>query len=422
MSYEPPAGILIGADVNTGISEGTTISSFVPDDFNDIERLGEEIGQPALVPLGIVRTDNPNEHTTFKMVLRGWISPELDRRIAAGERPPSARMIHEALIIFPPREHPERHRVLFDAEVRAGVVMRPAYKSLVATDLIAGEVPLSVGDMFDLRAATLDGVNMEKDGFLWIRREGTGWALYFNFLPSSGFEAKISESDQAQIMAAVQDAVAQQLLRSFLTDVLTEDQNVRSKMAADGWCVTPILLPEPWREICAAYARGDVREAEAAAVAAVSSAALDRMAESWVLDEPFTSDRRFLETGIERYKAGDYISAVSVLLPRIEGLANRVREARLIGARDSTSQVFRSLEQFASSEVRDGHLATRIREEFDALVTHFLLARFKPSEPGARSVRGRHAHAHGATGDPQYDQVYALKIILALDALYFVTR
>jgi hypothetical protein len=47
---------------------------------------------------------------------------------------------------------------------------------------------------------------------------------------------------------------------------------------------------------------------------------------------------------------------------------------------------------------------------------------FRPSAPGASRTRGRHAHAHGATGDPQYDQLYALKIILALDALHFVAR
>ncbi|MGH7528236.1 MAG: hypothetical protein ACREMX_16200 [Gemmatimonadales bacterium] len=43
------------------------------------------------------------------------------------------------------------------------------------------------------------------------------------------------------------------------------------------------------------------------------------MLNSWIADEPFASDRGFLERGIERYQAGDYISAVSVLLPRIEG-------------------------------------------------------------------------------------------------------
>ena len=43
--------------------------------------------------------------------------------------------------------------------------------------------------------------------------------------------------------------------------------------------------------------------------------------------------------------------------------------------------------------------------------------RFEPSAPGADAAGG--SHAHGATGDPQYDQPYAMKIILTVEALYF---
>jgi len=398
------------------------IEQFIPRAFDDVERLGEAYGKPALVPLGIIRSPTPNEHTTFRHMLRGWIDPEIARRVAAGERPGSAEFVREALIVFPPRDHPERHRVLLDGEIRVSATVRPSYASSLSGAGAGAEVLMSLGDMFDLRAAHIEGVDMKTDGFVWIRPEGDTWALYFNFLPSSGFEEKISRSDQEHMMAAVQDAVAQELLRAFLKDVLTDDPVVRSAMATDGWCVTPILLPVPWQAMCAAYAAGDASAAESVVIAAVDDAALDRMLESWVTEEPFASDRLFLETGIERYKAGDYISAVSVLLPRIEGLANRVREARGIGARDSTYQVFNSLEEFASEDIRDGHLATRIRQEFEALIANFLLVQFRPSNPSAQGTRGRHAHAHGATGVPQYDRAYALKIILALDALYFVAR
>ena len=97
-------------------------------------------------------------------------------------------------------------------------------------------------------------------------------------------------------------------------------------------------------------------------------------------------------------KAGDYISTVSVLLPRIEDLGNRVREKRGLGARDKISQVFDSLDELASADVRDGYIATRIREEFGGVITSFLMVHFRPSAPGARAARGRHAHAHGTTG------------------------
>jgi hypothetical protein len=212
------------------------------------------------------------------------------------------------------------------------------------------------------------------------------------------------------------------MLRIFAAGVFTDDPTIRDAMSADGWCPTPILLPQPWQQMCAAYTAADPAAAERIAIAAVRPPDLDLMLRSWLEYAPFASDRRFLETGIERYRCGDYISSISVLLPRIEGLANRVRERRGIGARDSLAQVFTSLEQLASADVRDGFIASRIREEFGALITKFLLVRFRPTDPGAATTRGRHAHADGATGDPHYDQPYALKIILALDALHFVAR
>ena len=185
---------------------------------------------------------------------------------------------------------------------------------------------LSLRDMFDLQEFSLEGVDMATDGFVWMRPEAGGWALYFNFLPSSGLAPGMDVAGRQHVMRAVQDAIAQEMLRGFMHGVFAEDEAERSAMAADGWCPTPILLPDPWRPMRDAYRRGDPAAAEAMALDAVGARELDTMLASWVSEEPFASDRRFLEIGIERYKAGDYISAVSVLLPRIEGLANRVRE------------------------------------------------------------------------------------------------
>jgi hypothetical protein len=160
---------------------------------------------------------------------------------------------------------------------------------------------------------------MDADGFVWLRREPGGWTLYFNFLPSSGFEGDLPEEAKQQVMRAVRDAVAQEMLRAFLHGVFAEDEKVRSAMAADGWCPTPILPARPLAaDVRGVSPRGSVRGGGPGRRGR-GPGELDTMLASWVSEEPFASDRRFLEIGVERYKAADYISAVSVLLPRIEG-------------------------------------------------------------------------------------------------------
>lgn len=423
MSYEPPAGILVTPANITQVNEGDRIEEYLPDNFDDIEALGNVRSSAGLVPVGIVRAADPNSNYTFRQIYRVWIAPEIAKRVEEGRAAAEALPeVSQALIVFPPKSAPERHRVLLNQEVRPRATVRPAYPEVLGEAAVGRESQMSVRDMFDLRELVFDGVDMQLDGFAWLRAEAEGWALYFNFLPSSGVVSSMQETHRQQVMRGVQDAIAQELLRSFMRNVFTDDLTVRSNMATDGWCPTPMLLPDHWKRMCTAYQKGDAEGAAAVAIAAIGARELDTMLATWITEEPFASDRRFLELGLRHYKAEDYISAVSVLLPRIEGLANKVRTKRGLGARNSIAQVFAKLDELASADLRDGYLATRIREEFSGLITSFLMAHFLPSAPDADAARGRHAHAHGATGDPQYDQAYALKIILALDALYFISR
>lgn len=422
MTYEPPAGILIGPEAMREVKAGDAIAALMPERFAEVHDLGKGMHGPTIVPVGIVRASDPTVDTSFTQVFNVWIIPEIDKRAKAGSQTDSLLPLSQALIVFPPKDSPERHRVLLNSEVGVRAALRPSYTDVFSEAIAGDKVELRLGDMFDLRGFALEGVDMENDGFVWMRPERGGWALYFNFIPSSGAAMDISPGERERVMRSVQDAIAQEMLQTFLHGVIGDDDDIRRAMTSDGWCPTPILLPEPWQRMIAAYVQGEPEGATELALCAVGVKELDKMRTAWLTEDVFASDRPFLDTGIERYSAGDYISAISVLLPRIEGLANRVRQKRGAGARDNVTQVFGELDKLASADVRDGYLATRIREEFASFITNFLLVHFKPSSSTSGAVRGRHAHAHGATGDPQYDRGYALKIILALDALYFISR
>jgi hypothetical protein len=55
MTYEPPAGILIGPESMKSVNKGEHIQEFLPDTFAEIGDLGKGRSGPGIAPLGIVR-------------------------------------------------------------------------------------------------------------------------------------------------------------------------------------------------------------------------------------------------------------------------------------------------------------------------------------------------------------------------------
>lgn len=198
--YQPPAGILVGPDLVQGVQKGERVAEFMPEELAEIEEIGRGLTESCLVPVGIVRSSDPNNHHTFQQFFQAWIGPEVMRRVAAGGRSDSLLPVRQALIVFPPRSDPDRHRVLLNEEVQVRAAVRPSYPGALLGVTPGQVVNLGLRDMFDLRGFVLQGVDMERDGFAWLRPEPPGFALYFNFLPSSGFAGHIPESDRQQVM------------------------------------------------------------------------------------------------------------------------------------------------------------------------------------------------------------------------------
>jgi hypothetical protein len=286
--------------------------------------------------------------------------------------------------------------------------------------------PVTTADIFDIRSLWFEGVDRERDGFLWIRGDRHGVELFFNFLPARDDASPITAAfaeQAAAVSAAVRRAMGRAVLRRLYAGVFATTSKVRKRMARDGWCPSPLLLPDAWRRMVAAYEAEDPGAAEGVAIAAVDAGALARAVSEWRAVEPFAADAPVLERGVERHLAGDHVSAVAVLLPRLEGLANRVRHARSGGVpRDGgTPDALSDLDQLAGPDTREAWLPREIRVLLRATLDKFFLRPYADG-PAARDALGRHAHAHGATAPEHYTPAYALKVILALDALFAATR
>jgi hypothetical protein len=418
-TYNPPAGILVGPPGWAGLHEGDPLSEALPS-FGHLDEVAAQLDTPALVPLGATHAADWRKSEAICGCLETWVAPEVRRRIEAGARSDDLLPLRDALVIFPPRAESERHCVMLNEEVRIVGYGLPAYRAHLQ---LGDAAPMH--NALDLTRLSFASVDAATDGFLWIHADEAGAAMYFNFLPCRDDASRVVAEYSARAAELNQDvhrALARIVLRRQYTGVFDADQAVRTRMAADGWCPSPALLPDAWRDMVAAYAHGDSTAADAIATDAVSTESLDRILREWRAVEPFATDMPLLERGIERYVAGDYISSVAVLLPRLEGLANRTRGLRNSGVKWRPESALASLSALGSAEVRDAWVAQQIAEFFAHAIESFFLRSFPPTDPSVADVLGRHAHAHGATGARHYTRTYALKVIVALDALLAVTQ
>lgn len=318
-----------------------------------------------------------------------------------------------ALVVFP-AEAPHEHRVYLNDEVRIRADARAKYGE------VAGG-PLRSGDLYDLANLRLEGVREGQDGFFWVTQEPGRFALYFDLVPVLKDEEMAAEA-RTELTVRIMDAMAQEYLRGFLRHAFEADEGVQERMAVDGWVPAPALLPEPWASMSRAYAEGRDADAEALAADAAPRERVDGMVSAWCADEPFTSERPFLEAAVDRYFAGDYISSVSVALPRLEGIANRVRRDNQLRAENSVSKAMADLDAVSSGPTKGRWLREQVLERFGAFVERFLNAHTNARAQGPILTRGRHGHAHGASDASVYDRRYALQVLLALDALHFVLK
>jgi hypothetical protein len=425
-SAEPVFGIVLTPPGQQQVPEGAAMDYFVPE-FAEIEKICAGLKRPAVVPLGVMRVADLNDPMLDRFLGR-YLQAEVLRRVKEGSLDASSLPVpvHQALVALPQNEG-DPFRVYLNAEVKVLGYVHTKYGLVNEGD------PLGLDNVMDLREVSFRDVDITTQPFAWLRQTKDGFVVYFSFIPATPrvYEA-LGHADRSEdperwkawrdsIVRTVQNAIGQDVLRDWFERALPDDAGVRDAMRNDGWFPAPTLLPQPWGKMCAAYAHGRPGEATELAIAALSEARVRSMLSAWVSREPFAGDRAFLEHAAERYFAGDYLSAVAVALPRIEGLVNRARSTSGIGATSKFSKVFTELERLGDPELSAGWLMGRIREGFLDVIDAFFDAHFAPTDPNASSTRGRHAHAHGATRHEEYDARYAAQVLLMVDALFFFT-
>lgn len=196
------------------------------------------------------------------------------------------------------------------------------------------------------------------------------------------------------------------------------------RLSNNGWLPGVSLMPEPYVTMMAAlYTGQSINDVESHASSVVDDAVLRAMLERWSSASLARTRMDALKCGVNRILEGDFISAVYVLLPQIEGLVTdhvkrrgRQPEHWLIERFVQFGDVVKS-ESFNTEFT--GYLA-------DILVEYVRGSFFKTWYPYPKKGKTkrkstlapqRHTLMHGAIHPKYFSRVNCLKVVATLDSI-----
>jgi len=149
-------------------------------------------------------------------------------------------------------------------------------------------------------------------------------------------------------------------------------------------------------------------------ISAEVKAELPKWYEDWTKGDHFSTHSSALGVAVDRFLASDYISAVSILYPRIEGV---MRSHHLEA---TPSAPLTQVGLVKSSLSRIDHVlrprALLLPEKFRAYMTNVYFANFEPKNPKGLS---RNTVAHGVASDDEYSEKAAIIGFLILKQLSY---
>ena len=143
--------------------------------------------------------------------------------------------------------------------------------------------------------------------------------------------------------------------------------------------------------------------------------ALPKLKEKCATNQILASQLSFIETSIEHFQKADYISSISVLYPRLEGI---MRAHHLLLSRPNTKA---SQGNLADSLISVGagsrhSLSLLLPDRFREFLAEVYFKDFNPTCPGGIS---RHTVSHGVAPSTDYNLKGAILGFLILDQISF---
>lgn len=205
---------------------------------------------------------------------------------------------------------------------------------------------------------------------------------------------------------------------------LLQDSATYEQLRKDGWFAFSELFGEDLKKLHLAYKAGDhFNAALDDFLDMFDKARLSKISQRWWESDIFLKHKKVLETGINSFNEGNYISAIHILVPKIDGILRfQLKEddpQKNVGSNISLDTLFELVQKKIYTSSKHNH-SLLLAEDFVQYLKENFSASFNLN--GEKVQFSRHSLLHGVLTDEDLTRVRALQVILVLDQIYFGLR
>lgn len=326
--------------------------------------------------------------------LEGFVSPILSKLPKVPQAYPSV-IDHFLAVIMP-----DRMATVYVNELDIGVEVR------LKRNVKKGEV-IHEQDVADILKVNLGGIKIPDDaGMIFIFSRGWRKGFYFDLQPLAE-EGSLRNYDVESLLGSYYSYLSNQHL-------FNARESEWEAILSQSWFPFIRLSESTVNEMLEISKTGSFDKNFLHRVVEETKASLDTMLDSWRRHAAFVEHLPLIERACERYLNSDYISATSILYPRIEGVMRTLVPSSSTRSRIKSHILVDSVMNARGEKYQPYSLLLPLR--FYQFLNEVFFRNFAPGEKAAVS---RHSIAHGVASVEDFSAKSATLGLLILDQIHY---
>lgn len=270
--------------------------------------------------------------------------------------------------------------------------------------------PVYLSQIGDIRRVTVPELAISgRETVIYFLSHRWRHGIYLDFGCANSPDYKLNKADFEIDLA--------QLYLTVWFPIFGRNDSVTSRMEHCGWFPFIAMAGDAFDKLYAVYRdEAEPENKEWVAVDAFDAVKLRTMAEHWYTRQAIKSGREFFEKAIERFEQDDFLSCISILFPRIEGVLRQLYLPQ--AGQPNIERLLERLKNEVAGSIPNWSLF-RYNEFLEYLREWF----FKGFNLSTGQVDlSRHSTSHGVAPSAEYTKRNAVIGFLILDQISFYLR